>query len=56
MSKYKKEKRFHAVIVVIFSIRIRKKKEEQLRLDDRLISYFIYQSLRKETKEIYFDF
>jgi hypothetical protein len=27
-----------------------------IRLDDRLISYFIYQSLRKETKGIYFDF
>jgi len=27
-----------------------------IRLDGRLISYFIYQSLRKETKGIYFDF
>jgi hypothetical protein len=43
------------LLLLFLSIRIKKKKE-QLRLDDRLISYFIYQSLRKETKEIYFDF
>jgi hypothetical protein len=53
MSKYKKEEEKNSYCYCCYFFD--QKKNEQL-LDDRLISYFIYQSLRKETKEIYFDF
>lgn len=43
-----------AVVFVVVDVVFRSEKE-QLRLDDRMIIYFIYQSLRKETK-VFNDF